>query len=63
MGETMWMFGGQGDVEKLSDLWKYNIHFGTWDLITFQEGDTIPCERSGHSMNVYKHYVILFGGI
>jgi len=31
MGEVMWVFGGQGDVEKLNDLWKYNIHFGTWD--------------------------------
>jgi hypothetical protein len=25
------MFGGQGDIEKFNDMWKYNIHFNTWD--------------------------------
>lgn len=59
----MWVFGGQGDYEKLNDLWKYNIHFGTWDQVVFSESDIVPLERSGHSMTVYKDYILIFGGI
>lgn len=55
------MFGGQGDIEKFNDLWKYSIHFNTWDQVIVETN--VPIPRSGHSMSVYKHFIVIFGGI
>lgn len=62
LGDSMWMFGGQGDTEKFNDLWRYSIHFNTWDQVQVDD-ESSPLQWSGHSMTTYKHYLIIFGGI
>lgn len=59
---NMYIFGGKNDdAEKLNDLWVYNLAEKRWVEIE-AEGE-IPFERSGHSSDVCKDYLVIFGGI
>lgn len=58
----MYVFGGKNEEsEKLNDLWVYNIAQEKWTQLV-PSGEK-PYERSGHSMSVFKDYLVIFGGI
>ena len=58
----MWVFGGQDDDGKLNDIWVYDIPTNQWEEIDLTN-DERPMPRSGHSMALHKHYLVIFGGI
>lgn len=59
--EYMYIFGGKNSKnQKLNDLWKLNLQTLTWSLIIT---DTQITPRSGHSSDVYKDYIVVYGGI
>ena len=58
----MYVFGGKNDdAEKLNDLWVYNLVEKRW--VEIEASGEVPFERSGHSSDVYKDYLVIFGGI
>lgn len=57
----MYIFGGKGDEDKLSDTWKFNFATRQWSFIC--DDETSPKPRSGHSTGVYGRYMIVYGGI
>lgn len=60
----MYVFGGKNDdSEKLNDLWSFNIHDYNWREIKVKNPETIPVARSGHTTDIYRGYLVLFGGI
>jgi len=46
----------------MNDLWKFDLIGRKWTFIN-PEGKTIPEQRNGHSLDCYKDFLILFGGI
>lgn len=59
----MYIFGGKDeDNNKLNDLWKLDLNTYVWSEIKPTDGFK-PLERSGHSCDVYEHYMVIFGGI
>lgn len=60
----MFVFGGKDDSsEKLNDLWCFNIADQYWVEVKYSQYSTIPCARSGHTTEIYRGYLVLFGGI
>lgn len=58
----MLVFGGKDDEnEKLSDLWMYNFGTDKWEKLATKNPEPTP--RSGHTMVVYRDFIIVFGGI
>ena len=58
----MYIFGGKGDEDKLSDTWKFNFATREWQFIV-EDGEECPKTRSGHSTGVYGRYMVVYGGI
>jgi hypothetical protein len=60
--DCIFMFGGHDlHNEKLGDFWKFDITQSKWELI--ESLGTAPSARSGHTIEVVKESLILFGGI
>jgi hypothetical protein len=58
----IYIFGGQDDDNnKLSDLWEFDLATEQWREI--EVAGTVPSARSGHSANIYKGKMYIFGGI
>lgn len=58
----MLVFGGKDDEnEKLNDLWMYSFAKNTWEKLASKNPE--PLCRSGHSMVVYRDFLVVFGGI
>ena len=61
LGDTMYVFGGKDDDNnKLNDLWKFSFQSLEWQELKCPDA---PAPRSGHSAQIYKNYIIIFGGI
>jgi hypothetical protein len=59
--DSLWVFGGKDeDNEKLNDLWEFNLKTGHWTEVAVINA---PMARSGHSANLHKDFMIIFGGI
>lgn len=60
--DNLWIFLGAGaGVGRSSEVWKFNIKLGTWNL--FECKGDIPSERDGHSVTyIGNGKFILFGG-
>ena len=58
----MYIFGGKGNEDKLSDTWKFNFATRQWQFIVDGTEDT-PKSRSGHATGIYGRYMIIYGGI
>ena len=60
----LYLFGGysRGHIF-FNELWKYSIKEKQWTEQKFLDDDVIPEKRSDHRSVVYKHYLIIFGGI
>lgn len=64
--DDMWVFGGHADeeeIDKLNDVWRYNVPSNTWEEVKGIDEDSKPQARSGHALGVYNHYLIIHGGI
>jgi N-acetylneuraminic acid mutarotase len=61
---TMFVFGGKNqELEKLNDLWSFNIPDQVWKQIVYREHSYVPLSRSGHVTEMYRNQLVLFGGI
>ena len=59
---NMIVFGGCGDGGvKFNDLWRLSLSAFTWERVEL--AGTVPQGRAGHSAVVYRHWMILFGGV
>lgn len=64
-GDMMVIFGGTTEtLDRLNDLWVFNIEKKTWDEVIPkpEEKDSWPVARSEHSISIYNNILILFGG-
>ena len=62
-GDCMFIFGGKDDDNnKLCDTWKFNFKTLTWTQIQISPEES-PIARSGHAAQIYKDYMIIYGGI
>uniref|UniRef100_A0A7S3FU64 Uncharacterized protein n=1 Tax=Strombidium rassoulzadegani TaxID=1082188 RepID=A0A7S3FU64_9SPIT len=60
-GDTMYIFGGKDiDNNKLNDIWKFNLRKLHWEQVVCPNG---PTPRSGHSSQIYREFMIIYGGI
>lgn len=60
-GDKMYIFGGKDDENtKLNDVWRFNFRTCQWSLINCLDE---PTPRSGHSAQVYRDYMLIYGGI
>ena len=58
----MYVFGGSNNAnQKLNDMWRFDTTEEKWEQIVSRNGVT-PCQRSGHSCDVFGDYLIVFGG-
>lgn len=59
----MYIFGGNAKKNvKLNDLWKLSLQNYKWQLIgELNNTNVIP--RSGHSANIFRDFILIFGGI
>ena len=59
----MYIFGGcTADNRRLNDTWKLDLKTYHWREIAVGQFDR-PKARSGHSASVYKHHMMIFGGL
>ena len=62
--DSLYLYGGRVRERRThtrySDLWKYGIKQNKWNII--ENNDNIPAKTTGHSMVIYKEYLIAFGG-
>ena len=56
----MYIFGGKGDETKLNDTWKFDFKTREWTEILSPDE---PLPRSGHTAQIYRNYMIIYGGI
>ena len=57
----MYIFGGKNECnEKLNDFWRLDLSNMTWEQLPTPDN---IAPRSGHSCNIYKDKLIIFGGI
>lgn len=57
----MYIFGGKDeDNKKLNDLWCFDFEQAVWNEVPALNA---PSPRSGHSVCVYKDFMVIFGGI
>lgn len=63
--DNMIIYGGKDDENnKLSDIWIFNFGNYIWTEIQLSPLNYVnPLPRSGHSVSLYKDYMIVFGGI
>ncbi|KRX04088.1 hypothetical protein PPERSA_08303 [Pseudocohnilembus persalinus] len=59
--DKVYLFGGNDNQRKFNDLWEFDLTVNAWRQLP-KQGD-IPEERKGHSLQFYKGYLFLFGGI
>jgi N-acetylneuraminic acid mutarotase len=59
----LYVFGGTDGSIRFHDTWFLNIVNGQWNQLRAGPTDVIPKARSGHSMSVCGHKIIVFGGI
>lgn len=60
----MYVFGGKNDDgDKMNDLWKFDYTNQTWTEIHTDPEGFKPEPRSGHTMNDYGDFLVVFGGI
>jgi len=60
--DKMYVFGGKDeDNEKLKDFWCFDFATNMWDELRCEEASITA--RSGHSVCVYDHHMIIFAGI
>lgn len=59
---NMYVYGGSGDDGvKFSDLWKLSLTTYQWENVELV--GTVPAGRSGHTAVLYRHWMIIFGGV
>lgn len=59
----MFVFGGNSAHNiSLNDTWKFDLNLSQWTQLAVNQPD-VPRARSGHSASVYKHFMVIFGGL
>lgn len=72
----MYVFGGRAEQQILNDLWRIDLATLQWEELkehrvgtpamlgtsTSTTADDFPVQRSGHSCDIYGHYMVIFGG-
>lgn len=59
-----YIFGGQDDDNnKLNDLWELDLATEAWTEVELAPGSYPPACRSGHSANLFRGKMYVFGGI
>ena len=65
----MYVFGGREDNRILNDLWMFDLETLQWqelqenrDKVTGGFAEEFPVERSGHSCDLFGHFMVIFGG-
>ena len=58
----MIVFGGFCDGFRTNETAIYHIHQNSWVKAECQEGQPVPCARSGHSAVYYSGHMFVFGG-
>lgn len=63
-GGKCYIFGGQDDENnKLNDLWQLDLATENYSQIELAPNSFQPSARSGHSANIHKGKMYIFGGI
>lgn len=58
----MYVFGGKdSENNKMNDLWRLDLDTYKWELM--EPSGKLPMERSGHSADVYRGNMVIFGGL
>ena len=58
----MIIFGGGGSFKKrYNDLYSYDFSLNKWDKLYIKSSQN-PTERTYHASQIYKNYLVLFGG-
>ena len=59
---SMIVFGGFVAGERCNQFIIYSFKRSNWQVITYQEGQKVPCPRNGHSACIYGNFMYIFGG-
>ena len=58
----LYIFGGlANDNHTLNDMWIFDIEKKEW--LKIDQRGQVPKPRAGHSMNLYKGKIFMFGGL
>jgi len=58
----MYVFGGSdSENRKLNDMWKFDVISEIWEKVSY-DSEEVPRERSGHSCDLFGHFLVIFGG-
>lgn len=64
--KSLYVFGGElasaEQYHHYRDLWKFDTSTLKWEEIITRNTGSIPSARSGHTVFVWKHFMVLFGG-
>ena len=66
----MYVFGGRAEQQIVNDLWRVDLGTLQWEELKEHRAlrpkpsatEEYPAQRSGHSCDVFGHYMVIFGG-
>lgn len=59
---NLYVFGGWSEGKFLGDLFVLHSHGSTWSEIRLNRNAIKPCGRIGHTANVFRNSIFVFGG-